>query len=292
MEKLDISVIIPTYNRPQQLSNCLQALIQIKYPSFEVIIVDDGSDQSLENTVFGFQSQLNIKLITQENQGPAAARNTGAKFSQAEYLAFTDDDCLPNATWLASLAEVLKLSPHCLVGGKTENALAANPYATTSQAILEVVYSYYYEQGKPLRFFASNNFAVSRLDFLNLGGFNENFRTSEDREFCDRWLTEGYDLKYVPSALLYHAHELTLATYWRQHFNYGRGAYKFYQRRMKQGLKGLKVEGQFYQKLITYPFSSNFPRQFYLKYWLILFTAQLANLLGFYQEKIHNFREN
>ncbi|BAQ61776.1 glycosyl transferase [Geminocystis sp. NIES-3708] len=122
----------PTYNRPQQLFNCLKALSQILHPSFEVIIIDDGSVNSIEHIIVNFEFQLNIKLITQKNQGAASARNTGAKVAQGEYLAFTDDDCLPTATWLTSLVEVLRLYPHCLVGGKTENALFDNPYSVTS----------------------------------------------------------------------------------------------------------------------------------------------------------------
>ncbi len=285
MENLDISIIIPTYNRPQQLSNCLETLTKMQYESFEVIVVDDGSSESLENIVTGFDSQLNIKLITQKNQGPSSARNTGAKTAKGKYLAFTDDDCLPAETWLSSLVEVLQLYPHCLVGGKTKNALSDNPYATTSQAILDVVYSYYNEPRKSLRFFTSNNFALSRLDFLKLGGFNESFWTSEDREFCERVLEQGYELIYAPLALIYHAHDLTLDSFWRQQFNYGKGAFRFYQARVKQGLAGLKVEPKFYQKLITYPFTANFSMPFYLYYWLILFIAKLANLLGYYQEK-------
>ena len=286
MDKFDISIIIPTYNRPQQLFSCLTALTKMQYKSFEVIVVDDGSHESSASIVDNFDSQLMIKLITQTNQGPSSARNTGAKISQGKYLAFTDDDCLPTSHWLSSLMEVLSLNPHCLVGGKTENALLHNPYAMTSQAIIDVVHNYYYCSMKSLRFFASNNFALSRVDFVELGGFNQNFWTSEDREFCDRWLEKGYTLKYAPSALIYHAHDLELVSFWRQHFNYGKGAFRFYQARMKRGLEGLKVEIKFYQKLIAYPFSSNFSRRFYLKYWFILFIAQLANLLGFHQEKL------
>ncbi|WP_231933166.1 glycosyltransferase family 2 protein [Geminocystis sp. NIES-3708] len=132
---------------------------------------------------------------------------------------------------------------------------------------MDVVYSYYHQLGKTLRFFASNNFALSRFDFLDLGGFNESFYTSEDQEFCDRWLQKGFDLKYVPSTLVYHDHYLTLDSFWRQHFNYGRGAFRFYQSRVERGLHGLKIEPQFYQKLITY--------SFYLEF----FTAILLKIL-------------
>lgn len=281
MEYPYFSVIIPTYNRPFALTKCLETLTQLDYHEFEVIVVDDGSPESLQSVIIPFQSRLQITLIEQKNQGPSAARNTGAKLAKGDYLAFTDDDCLPTPNWLRILAEGLQLNPEHLVGGKTLNALSNNPYAKTSQAIIDVVYNYYHSNAKPLRFFASNNMAVSRVAFLDLGGFNDNFRTAEDREFGDRWLQAGYSLTYLPEAVIFHAHDLNLVSFWQQHFNYGRGAFRFYLYRIQRGLEGLKVEPQFYRELLFYPFSYNF----FITYYIFLFIAQLANLLGFFREK-------
>lgn len=285
MEVIDFSIIIPTYNRPLKLVQCLKALTQQDYAKFEVIVVDDGSFQSLQTIIKPFQSQLQLTLIEQKNRGPAAARNTGAKVAKGIYLAFTDDDCLPTPTWLTALAKGLQVNPNHLVGGKTLNALPHNPYASTSQGIIDVVYDYYHADVKPEGFFTSNNFAISRARFADLGGFNESFWASEDREFGDRWLQAGYSLTYIPEATIFHAHDLNLVSFWQQHFNYGRGAFQFYQVRVERGLDNLKVEPQFYQKLILYPFSSRYSHLFFISYLTILFMAQLANLLGFFWEK-------
>ena len=96
------SIIVPTYNRPRQLADCLRALSALDYPRrrFEVIVVDDGSASPLAEVVAPFHPLFRLTLVTQDNAGPAAARNTGAALAQGEFLAFTDDDCLPSGRWL------------------------------------------------------------------------------------------------------------------------------------------------------------------------------------------------
>ena len=102
---ITFSIIIPTYNRPERLKTCLDSLLNLDYPpdNFEIIIVDDGSNQPLDTLVNPYQNQLNLTLIRQNNSGPAKARNTGANAAQGEYLAFTDDDCTLDQKWLSAL---------------------------------------------------------------------------------------------------------------------------------------------------------------------------------------------
>src|SRR5690349_8782081 len=101
-----VSIIIPTYNRPAPLEQCLKALSQLDYPRdrFEVVVVDDGSTISPAGIVEGFCSRLDIRMLRQANAGPAAARNLGAQEAKGQILAFTDDDCLPDPAWLGRMA--------------------------------------------------------------------------------------------------------------------------------------------------------------------------------------------
>ena len=127
------SVVIPTYNRPERLANCLEAISQLDYPRdrFEVIVVDDGSKIPLDSVVEPLQQkipELQLKLIRQENAGPAAARNRGAAEAQGEFLAFTDDDCQPTTDWLIHFAAGFETAPEAMLGGKTINALSQNPF--------------------------------------------------------------------------------------------------------------------------------------------------------------------
>ena len=99
---LTFSVVIPTYNRPSQLRECLEALADQDYPrtAFEVIVVDDGSTESLRGIDDLFRAKLPLVFLRQQNAGPASARNTGAQHAKGRYIAFTDDDCVPARDWL------------------------------------------------------------------------------------------------------------------------------------------------------------------------------------------------
>lgn len=292
MEEADpiFSIIIPTHNRLKELSVCLRSLTHLDYPldRFEVIVVDDGSETLPEHALASFRDQLDVTLLTQAHAGPAAARNTGASRARGEFLAFIDDDCMPKADWLQKLAARLAETPDRLMGGRTLNALNNNPFSTASQLILDIVYSYYNADPSNPRFFASNNLAIPAGWFRALGGFDVNFRTSEDRELCDRWLHQGYHMTYVPEGIVYHAHALTLGGFVRQYFGYGRGAFRFHQTRARRG------SGRFAQVLKFYTRLPLLLRQALpqvragrlLQLILLLGVWQVANAAGLFWERI------
>lgn len=283
-----ISIIIPTYGRPQRLSRCLAAIAALKYPrdAFEVIVVDDGSDPPIAPVTVPFQQVLNLTVLRQQNAGPATARNAGAAIAWGQFLVFTDDDCTPHPGWLQALMTELDHQTDCLVGGCTINALSRNLFSTASQLLVDYLYTYLNGDPASAAFFTSNNFAMTKTLFQRLGGFDTTFplAAGEDREFCDRWLQAGYPMHYVPEACIDHFHNLSLKAFWRQHFNYGRGAFHFHQIRAQRNSEPIKVEPlSFYWHLLTFPFSQG-------KLWsalplsLLLFISQVANVVGFFWE--------
>ncbi|MEO0533207.1 MAG: glycosyltransferase [Cyanobacteria bacterium P01_A01_bin.123] len=288
-QNLEFSIVIPTYNRPERLAQCLQSLTQLDYPRdrFEVIIVDDGSHIALDAIAVRFETHLSISLIRQNNAGPASARNTGAAAAQGHYLVFTDDDCQPDFGWLKELAAAVAEVPDALIGGHTVNALPDNLCSTASQLLIDYIYDYYnYAKGEAT-FFASNNFAMPRLLYQQLGGFDTTFplAAGEDREFCDRWRYKGFSMHYAAAMQVHHAHNLSLASFWRQHFNYGRGAFYFHKIRSQRQSQPIKVEPlTFYSKLLIYPFSQ-------LEGWRswnlsgLFCLSQVANVAGFFWER-------
>ena len=283
------SIVIPTYNRLDRLYNCLKAIAQLDYSreKFEVIVVDDGSKISLASVVEPFQAELNLTLLRQSNAGPASARNTGAAIAQGEFIVFTDDDCVPSSDWLSALEAQFQLNPDALVGGKTLNALPENLYSTASQLLIDYLYGYYNAE-TTASFFASNNFALPTATFQLLKGFNATFplAAGEDREFCDRWLHQGYQMVYAPQVKVSHAHQLTLKTFWRQHFNYGRGAFCFHQLRTQRIDDRIRVEPiSFYFNLLTYPLTQTSSQSVILLA-VLLFLSQVANIAGFFRERI------
>jgi GT2 family glycosyltransferase len=286
-----ISIIVPTYNRPAQLTACLESISCLDYPAdrFELIVVDDGGHAPLEPVLSPFCGRIELTLLSQRNSGPGVARNNGAARAKGEFLAFTDDDCIPDASWLKALAARFAKTPDHAIGGRTINALRGNLYSTASQAIMEYVYAYYNADPSHARFFASNNLAMPADLFNGIGGFDTGWplAASEDRELCDRWLHYGHRMIYAPEAIVYHSHSLTLRSFSRQHFNYGRGAFRFHQMRARRGSGPFKPELQFHLNLLRYPFRKEYSQRVLL----MLLLWQLANTAGFFAELIKSRRQ-
>jgi glycosyltransferase involved in cell wall biosynthesis len=280
----DLSIIVPTYGRPERLRACLEGIVRLDYdPSrFEVIVVDDGGPDQLEPVVAKFRDRVQLRLIAQPNQGPGAARNTGARAATAKVLAFVDDDCVPTTSWLSALAEALNAHPDRLVGGPVLNALPDNPFSTTTQLIAAYTTEYYAEGRSNERFFTTNNLALSAHHFSELGGFDTSIpsATAEDKEFCDRWRTRGYEMGWVPAAIVYHAHDLNLRRFLRQHYNYGRGLFHFRLMRMRRSASNFVPEPlSFYVNLVLYPLRTRAHRPAW-RFVLLLMLSQLATGVG------------
>lgn len=280
------SIVIPTYNRPKQLAACLQACGRLDYPPdrFEIIIVDDGSPIPVEVIRNDGSNLPNTICLRQFNAGPASARNMGAQHAQGDILAFTDDDCAPTLKWLRELAQSFKDVPTGIVGGRTVNGLVDNIYSTASQMIIDEAYAFFLSGDSDLRFVASNNMAVATRLFHKIGGFDSSFRTSEDREFCDRWIRQGHPLVYTNKAIVHHYHQLTLREFCRQHFSYGRGAFQFHRTRARCGRRLLKPDPQFYASVFRRALSGKKP----LCMTGLMILWQMANLAGFLWQAAHH----
>ena len=286
------SVIIPTYNRPRHVSGCLRALTQQNYPrqQFEVIVVDDGSPEPLDQTIDLYRGRLNLTLLRQRNAGPATARNMGASVARGEYLAFTDDDCRPHGDWLRQLDMAFRTNAARMIGGRTVNRLSSNCYSSASQLILDVVYAFYNRDPKAARFFASNNIAMPRRMFEGVGGFDRDFpmAAGEDREFCDRWRMQGSAMAYHSKAVIHHLHRLTLRTFCEQCFTYGRGALRYHAVRARRGSGRLRDDLRFHGQLLHNlrgPFSRMRPNRA-VRMIALLVLWQVANAAGFAYERL------
>ncbi len=285
------SIIVPTYDRPGQLATCLHSLSRLDYrrDRFQVIVVDDGSKIPLEVAVASFNDRLDVALLTQPQAGPATARNTGVARAKGDFLVFTDDDCAPTPDWLRKLAARFGAAPDRGIVGRTLNTLPDNLYSTASQLLIDYLCAYYNADPNQAHFITSNNLAVPADSFHAIGGFDMTFPRAggEDREFCDRWLNRGYRIIYAPEALVYHSHALTFRTFWRQHFNYGRGAFRFHQARSRRSQERIRPEPlSFYLNLPCHPFSQVRGREALLLAALLVM-SQVANTAGFLWEAVN-----
>lgn len=284
-----ISVVIPTHNRPESLTRCLQAIAGLEHPKdrFEVIVVDDGGEASLDQVVSTFRDRLDIVSLKQAHAGPAAARNAGAARANGSSFVFLDDDCVPANDWLRALETRIAATRTHAIGGRTLNGLRDNLYSSASQLLIDYLYEYYNVRLPRTSFFASNNVAFPREGFHEVGGFDERFTTAggEDRDLCERWLQHGAQMTYAPDVLVFHAHPLTLTAFWRQHFRYGRAAFSFRRARAQRRNSRVALEPlPFYLNLLRYPFSKARGRHALLLA-MSFVLSQVANAAGFLWER-------
>jgi GT2 family glycosyltransferase len=281
------SVVIPTRGRPGPLRRCLESLGRLDFPGdrFEVIVVDDGGgvdDRLVES------AGPRVTVIRQEHAGPAAARNRGAAAAAGPYLAFLDDDCVVTPGWLRGFARAMGEHPGSAVGGRVVNGLPDNLFSTATETMIDHVRRAFAAERPEQRFVTSNNIAVPRDEFLRVGGFDERFRlaAAEDRDFCARWLASGRDVVVADDAVVEHAHDLNLASFFAQHFAYGRGAYAF-RSHDTTGSRGLGSP-LFYLSLVSDPLRRRRSRAFGLSAALVV--SQVATAAGYAAEAIDSRR--
>jgi len=250
---LDFSVIIPTYRRETSLQELLHHLTALDYDRdlFEVVVINDGG----EAFPHGFSEEsldlLRVKFLRQQNRGPAAARNAGAAVAEGRRLVFIDDDCRPFPQWLSAYAERAAVSPEGLCGGRTINALDSNAFSSASQLLMDYLNLSYRPADHLGGFYPANNFCVARKSFVEIGGFNQNFRFGEDRELCYRWALSGRPFDYATEALVSHAHSLTLKTFVKLHFSYGQGSCRVRRFARKEVGRPIRIGSPlFYAKLV------------------------------------------
>jgi GT2 family glycosyltransferase len=281
-----ISIIVPTYNRPDALVDCVRSVAQLTYPldRFELLIVDDGSSTPPGGRVKQSAGPTTVRWLSQPHGGPARARNLGASQARGGVLVFVDDDCRVPPDFLCRVSAHIRAAPNTGIGGQTINVLD-NVYSTASQVHVEYLYRHYNAAPGRARFFSSNNLALPAEEFRRIGGFDDRFMTGEDRELCDRWLNAGFALKYCPDVRVYHAHDLSLRSFWSQHFNYGRGAFRFRQRRAERLQSRITLESwAFYLNLLRCH-SPHVTRWRRLPVNVLLALSQVANAAGFLWER-------
>ena len=242
----------------------------------------------MESVVAPWRERFQIALLSQPGAGPARARNYGAKIARGRFLAFTDDDCRPAPEWLAQLWATLSLAPEAVAGGRTVNALDRNVFAVASQALIGYLYDYFNREPSKSWFLATNNFALSAGTFRSLGGFDTSFPTAaaEDRDLCSRLRDAGRGMVFAPQAVVFHLHPLNLASFWTQHFEYGRGARRYWRAKLRRSGEGLRVEPlRFYSRMLSWPFRQREIHQPRLVVALLIL-SQIANAAGYFWEAL------
>jgi hypothetical protein len=216
--ELKISVVIPTYNRWDQLRQVLDGYRTQTLPpaAFEVLVCDDAStDQTpAQVTAYATTAPYALRLLpTASNAGPAAARNRGLRAAQAPIVVCTDDDCVPHPALLARHAATVTPTVAAIGHIAWHPSLTVSPF----MAFLAPGYRFNFAQitdpqNATYRCFYTANVAFWRATALTLGGFDVRFRRAfEDIELGYRLHQAGVQLVYDDQALVYHLHAMRLA---------------------------------------------------------------------------------
>jgi len=194
--QVKISVIVPTYKRPQLLVKCLEALDRQVFcrDDYEVIVVSDGPDELTEAIVTdaGFK-QLSY-LATPQKKGPAAARNIGWLKARGVLVAFTDDDCIPDTNWLQTIWQEYKGEELIAYTGKTVVPVSQSPTDYERNiANLEVAE------------FITANCACTKQALLKVGGFDERFSMAwrEDSDLHFKFLKHNVPIKQIAAVIVH-----------------------------------------------------------------------------------------
>jgi glycosyltransferase involved in cell wall biosynthesis len=264
-----VSVVIPTKDRPEALSSCLDALAaQTIADRLEAIVVDDGSLAGDEVGAV-VRRHGRARLIPSPGNGPAAARNSGAQNAQGRFLCFTDDDCVPHADWAERLVEALQRGADA-VAGRTLSGMGA--LAEASELVAQAPAAAPSE-GDDLAFAPSNNLACTRAAFAATL-FDDSYpdAAGEDRDWCARLRAAGYVLRSEPAACLVHRQSLTFSGFLRQQLRYGQGAFRF---RHGGGEHRPLEDAGFYASLVRRAFMQGF------NVGLLVCAAQAVTAAGF-----------
>lgn len=202
-----VSVIVPTRNRARYLRDVLGALAKQLYPfdRIEVIVVDNASTDGTEDVVREAMAAcpFPVRYLCKEDDGPAASRNRGAEMATGDILAFTDSDCVPASDWIRNAAGNFEEGVGLVCGPIRPVFDDQDP-----PFFMHQIYEVRHEDG----LYATANTFYRRDVFLELGGFDERFRTyawgqpvgGDDTEFGWRVRRAGWRSAFAPDAVVYH----------------------------------------------------------------------------------------
>ncbi len=214
-----ISVVIPAFNAAGTLANCLAALRrQVDVPApFEVIVVDDGSDDATAEEARRF----GVTLRRQSHAGPAAARNRGIQAACGELIFFTDADCIPADDWLAAMAQPFMTWPQVAGCKGVYVTRQRELIARFAQMEFEMKYRAMASR-ETIDFVDTYSAGYRRSVLLAAGGFDSSFPgAAEDAELAFRLAARGEHLILNQAAVVWHHHPHTLFRYLRRKVSYG-----------------------------------------------------------------------
>ncbi|WP_457616229.1 glycosyltransferase [Lutibacter sp.] len=223
--KLEFSIIIPVYNRPQEIDELLESLTKQTYTkNFEVIVIEDGSEIKATDIVRSYTNKLNLKYHYKKNSGAGASRNAGMRMAEGNYFIIFDSDCVIPENYLIAVENALTHNYTDAYGGADA---AADKFTILQKAINYSMTSFLTTGGirgskKSVEKFQprSFNFGMSKKAFDVTGGFSF-MKVGEDIDLTFRLWQNGFQTQFIEEAFVYHKRRSTFMQFFKQTFAFG-----------------------------------------------------------------------
>ena len=269
------SIIIPLYNRPQEIAELLASLTRQKYQKFEVIVVDDGSLPPAADVVNAYAEKLELHYIYQENKGQGFARNLGFQQARGDYFVVFDSDCLIPEDYLQVVDRALQIQWLDAYGGPDRDHPSFTPfqkainYAMTSPLSTGGIRGNKRHLGTfhPRSF----NMGISRQTWEKTDGFRWT-NQSEDMELSIRMQGMGLRVGLIAGAAVYHKRRVNLLQFFKQTHSFGQGRIRLF-RHFRSELKAVHCLPALFTfgLLIALLTFNGFILSIYLGYFVLLF---------------------
>ena len=218
------SIIIPVYNRPDELDELLESLTRQVFTDFEVLVVEDGSSVPSDAVCQRYAERLNLHYFTKPNSGPGQSRNYGAERASGDYLIVLDSDVVLPEGYLQAVDDELQREDADAFGGPDA---AHESFTDVQKAISYSMTSFFTTGGirggkkKLDKFYPrSFNMGIRREVYQKLGGFSK-MRFGEDIDFSIRIFKGGYRCRLFPEAWVWHKRRTDFRKFYRQVYNSG-----------------------------------------------------------------------
>ena len=218
------SIIIPVYNRPDEVQELLESLTQQTYTDFETLLVEDGSTLRCDTVAQAYADRLAIRYFYKDNSGPGQSRNYGAERARGMYFIILDSDCILPAGYLSAVEAGLQDGAVDAFGGPDR---AHDSFTDMQKAINYAMTSFFTTGGirggkkKMDKFYPrSFNMGIKSEVYRKLGGFSD-MRFGEDIDFSIRIIKGKYDCRLFPDAWVYHKRRTDLKKFFKQVHNSG-----------------------------------------------------------------------